>query len=215
MCRFLLLLLVLLHQTDNTVNDYYRDGSACQYVQKVSIPLLGINARDDPIAPGSAIPVDEFRRCKEAVLLSTNYGGHLGWFSRPYVPLCGTPKKWNDEAIAQFFDAVCRHKQPRRTWKPRLVSWAPSWGPMPATYGAVSQPNQAKWSVVSTVQRYAMRFLAGEHPTKHSTLAMFALTWCCVVVTLLLRQLQQICGGPFQDFPTRAPALGSRWFLWC
>jgi hypothetical protein len=162
-------------RTDNTVNDYYRDGSSCQYLQKVSIPLLGINSRDDPIAPGSANPVDEFRRCREAVLLSTNYGGHLGWFSQPYLPLCGTPKKWNDEAIAQFFDAICCHKQPRRAWKPRIVSWAPSWGPMPAHYGPVPRSSQPNWSMVSTVRRYAMRFLAGEHPSKHSVLAILVL----------------------------------------
>src|SRR3546814_3385571 len=83
----------------------------------MSIPLLAINARDDPIAPGSAIPVDEFRRCTEAVLLSTNYGGHLGWFSSPYFPLMGKPKKWNDVAIVQFLDAICRHKQPRQARK--------------------------------------------------------------------------------------------------
>ena len=38
---------------------YYRDGSCARYVPHVRVPLLCMNALDDPICQADAIPVDE------------------------------------------------------------------------------------------------------------------------------------------------------------
>ena len=38
---------------------YYRDGSSARFVAHVRVPLLCMNALDDPICIAAAIPVDE------------------------------------------------------------------------------------------------------------------------------------------------------------
>ncbi len=39
--------------------DYYRDASSSRFITSVRVPLLCLNAVDDPIAPGECIPYDE------------------------------------------------------------------------------------------------------------------------------------------------------------
>ncbi|KAI9885492.1 MAG: hypothetical protein M1823_002721 [Watsoniomyces obsoletus] len=80
-----------------TVGAYYRDASSSDSLLSVRIPLLGINAEDDPvrqlsvfdwtalltkkkIAAKEAIPYDEFKRNPYTVLCTTSMGGHLAWF---------------------------------------------------------------------------------------------------------------------------------------
>ncbi|KAI4141690.1 MAG: hypothetical protein LQ340_007568 [Diploschistes diacapsis] len=59
---------------------YYRDASSCDSVCAVRVPLLAINAEDDPIVHRDAIPWVEFTSNPYAVLLTTTMGGHLSWF---------------------------------------------------------------------------------------------------------------------------------------
>ena len=42
-----------------TVDQYYRDASSINYVTRVRIPLLCMNADDDPLCPVEALPFDE------------------------------------------------------------------------------------------------------------------------------------------------------------
>ncbi|KAM7507641.1 hypothetical protein LguiA_018094 [Lonicera macranthoides] len=63
-----------------TVDTYYRRCSSASYVGNVSIPLLCINALDDPVCTREAIPWDECRANKNIVLATTKHGGHLGLF---------------------------------------------------------------------------------------------------------------------------------------
>ncbi|KAF2491863.1 AB-hydrolase YheT [Lophium mytilinum] len=63
-----------------TEGAYYRDASSVDALNNVRIPLLAINAEDDPIACNEAIPYEEFKLNPFAVLCATSMGGHLGWF---------------------------------------------------------------------------------------------------------------------------------------
>jgi predicted alpha/beta-fold hydrolase len=47
------------NSADKTVNDYYRDASSCSYAKDVRVPMLALNALDDPIACRTSIPYDE------------------------------------------------------------------------------------------------------------------------------------------------------------
>lgn len=63
-----------------TVDTYYRHCCSAHYVRNVMVPLLCINALDDPVCTWEAIPWDECRANKNVVLASTQHGGHLAFF---------------------------------------------------------------------------------------------------------------------------------------
>uniref|UniRef100_A0ACD5XB78 Uncharacterized protein n=1 Tax=Avena sativa TaxID=4498 RepID=A0ACD5XB78_AVESA len=63
-----------------TVDTYYRRCSSASYVGNVSVPLLCVNALDDPLCTREAIPWDECRANKNIVLATTPNGGHLAFF---------------------------------------------------------------------------------------------------------------------------------------
>lgn len=103
-CPYLLLFTksILFSQT---VDTYYRRCSSASYVGNVSVPLLCINAFDDPVCTREAIPWDEcrwirllicnwilyssffsydisvfIRANKNIVLATVKHGGHLAFF---------------------------------------------------------------------------------------------------------------------------------------
>ncbi|OTA78233.1 hypothetical protein M434DRAFT_402260 [Hypoxylon sp. CO27-5] len=63
-----------------TEEAYYRDASSSDSLLAVRIPLLAINAVDDPIASCLSLPYAEASRNPYTVLCTTSLGGHLGWF---------------------------------------------------------------------------------------------------------------------------------------
>ena len=63
-----------------TEGAYYRDASSCDSVLAIRIPLLAVNAEDDPIAVREALPFEEFKQNPMTVLITTSLGGHLSWF---------------------------------------------------------------------------------------------------------------------------------------
>jgi predicted alpha/beta-fold hydrolase len=64
----------------NGVDDYYRRSSSRQYLDRIAVPTLILQARDDPFLPVSAIPVDT--DLSEAVTLELSpRGGHVGFIA--------------------------------------------------------------------------------------------------------------------------------------
>ena len=63
-----------------TEEAYYRDASSVDALLAVRVPLLALNAADDPIASRWALPYPEARQNPYTVLCTTSLGGHLGWF---------------------------------------------------------------------------------------------------------------------------------------
>ncbi|KAG1073076.1 hypothetical protein G6F42_025848 [Rhizopus arrhizus] len=92
-----------------TVNNYYRDGSCARVIEHVRIPLLCINALDDPIALAQCIPVDEIKVNPYIVLAATKYGGHLGWFEHSY-----RPSRWVDKPVSEFVVAMFQASDARK-----------------------------------------------------------------------------------------------------
>ncbi|CAO3637922.1 unnamed protein product [Cunninghamella blakesleeana] len=87
----------------STVNNYYRDASSARFIEHVRIPLLCVNALDDPISPLSSIPYDEIKINPYVVLATTDYGGHLGWFTNAF-----SPTRWVDQPLAEFVYAMTK-----------------------------------------------------------------------------------------------------------
>ncbi|KAI4352845.1 hypothetical protein L6164_007058 [Bauhinia variegata] len=63
-----------------TVDTYYRRCSSAIYLESVSVPLLCINALDDPVCTREGIPWDECRANENVVLATVKHGGHLAFF---------------------------------------------------------------------------------------------------------------------------------------
>ena len=63
-----------------TEEAYYRDASSVDSLLAVRVPLLALNAADDPIASRWALPYSEALQNPYTVLCTTSLGGHLGWF---------------------------------------------------------------------------------------------------------------------------------------
>ncbi|RCI01911.1 hypothetical protein CU098_010711 [Rhizopus stolonifer] len=84
-----------------TVDNYYRDASSCRFIEHVKVPLLCLNALDDPIAAASCIPYEEIKINPHVVLATTAYGGHLGWFEHNK-----SPTRWMVKPLSEFIIAM-------------------------------------------------------------------------------------------------------------
>ena len=89
-----------------SVDEYYRHASSSQRLEHVSVPLLIVNAIDDPIAPGHSIPWQAPRDNENLLIAVTKHGGHLGWCDRssPFDG-CG----WVEDASLSFLGAALNH----------------------------------------------------------------------------------------------------------
>ncbi|XP_065870481.1 uncharacterized protein [Euphorbia lathyris] len=63
-----------------TVDTYYRRSSCVNFIGNVSVPLLCINAMDDPVCTRESIPWDECRANENIILATTEHGGHLAYY---------------------------------------------------------------------------------------------------------------------------------------
>lgn len=79
-----------------TEGAYYRDAASTEPLLNVRIPLLCINAEDDPVAPMEALPYEEVKQNPYAVMITTSMGGHLSWFE-----VGGT--RWFVKPTTKFF----------------------------------------------------------------------------------------------------------------
>lgn len=62
-----------------SVDAYYEYSGSKKRLPGVRIPLVCVQAEDDPIAVKEAIPYEAIRKNENVMLLSTKSGGHLGW----------------------------------------------------------------------------------------------------------------------------------------
>jgi len=89
----------------SSVDAYYEGSSSSTVIPKVEIPLLVIQAEDDPIAPKEAVPYSLLRDNHHCILVTTPTGGHLGWCSGPQGPR-GAP--WTDAVVTEYLNAVLK-----------------------------------------------------------------------------------------------------------
>ncbi|KAH6774023.1 esterase/lipase/thioesterase family protein [Perilla frutescens var. hirtella] len=82
-----------------SVDDYYSNSSSSDSIKNVSIPLLCIQAENDPIAPSRGIPREDIQKNPNCMLIVTPKGGHLGWVAGAEAPL-GAP--WTDPIVMDF-----------------------------------------------------------------------------------------------------------------
>jgi len=84
------------------VEEYYNDAMLRGKIHKIKVPVLAINAEDDPFQPGPSIPSDEALESDHVAIVRTKYGGHIG-FMEGWLP---TRYHFTDRLFAQFLEAV-------------------------------------------------------------------------------------------------------------
>lgn len=93
--------LKLLNEPD--INEFYQENSSSPYLDKIQIPILLLNAEDDPM-----IPQEHHKHMKRHTTVNSNalfavtpYGGHLGFYEGGYF--LANKLTWMDRMLCQFF----------------------------------------------------------------------------------------------------------------
>ena len=92
----------------DTVDDYYSDAGSVKKLGGVRVPLLCINAEDDPISVSRALPtVDVVEANPYVILCTTKSGGHLAFYESSVKAGSNSESNmWTVYPIAEFAEAV-------------------------------------------------------------------------------------------------------------
>lgn len=77
--------------------EYYIFGSSDKLLSQVTVPLLTINAKDDPIVRN--VPTENNEN-GNVVMVLTRHGGHLGWFQS------GSANRWTTEPVLEWLKVM-------------------------------------------------------------------------------------------------------------
>jgi predicted alpha/beta-fold hydrolase len=94
--------------------NYYRTQSSNQYLAKIRVPTLLMQAKDDPLIPFSVYDRPEFRDNPSLRLVALEHGGHLGFLARQ------APRLWLDGAILEWVETT--RKTTRNTTRTETVN---------------------------------------------------------------------------------------------
>lgn len=87
------------------VKEYYTNATIAGKIHKIRVPYLALNAEDDPFQPGDSLPYEEVAQSDYASMLSTKYGGHIG-FMEGFFP---SRYHFSDRVFQQYAGAVFHH----------------------------------------------------------------------------------------------------------
>ncbi|XP_051265672.1 phospholipase ABHD3-like isoform X1 [Dicentrarchus labrax] len=85
--------------------DYYRDASPDKKLPSTAVPILCLNAADDPLSPQNAFPLSIVQGLPNVALLLTAHGGHIA-FLQGLFPFGET---YMERLFGQFVQAVFEH----------------------------------------------------------------------------------------------------------
>ncbi|XP_069584736.1 protein ABHD1 isoform X7 [Ranitomeya imitator] len=83
-------------------DEYYRNASPHDKLQKIKTPVMCLNAADDPFSPSEAFPLDEASSHPYVALLVLNHGGHIGFLEGPFPH----HQRYMNRAFSQFVGAT-------------------------------------------------------------------------------------------------------------
>ena len=74
-----------------TLNEYLKYNSPLTHLNRIKVPVLFIQAKDDPVISQHSIPYEFFAMSEECILITTEHGGHCGFFQNI------APSSWADQ----------------------------------------------------------------------------------------------------------------------
>ncbi len=78
--------------------EYYARSSSAGFLDRIRVPTLLIQSRDDPFLPERALPLDAIRRNPWLTAAFTDRGGHVGFIEGPPW----APRFWAEAEVARF-----------------------------------------------------------------------------------------------------------------
>lgn len=91
----------------DSCTEYYRDASPANKVHNTAVPILCLNAADDPFSPQNAFPLAIVKRLPNVALLVTAHGGHIAFLQGLFPRSEG----YMEQLFGQFAQAVFEHSQ--------------------------------------------------------------------------------------------------------
>jgi uncharacterized protein len=88
-----------------SADNYYATQSANQFLARIRVPTLVVQAKDDPLIPFAVYDHPAFAANPRLRLIATEYGGHLGFISKT------KPRFWLDRVLVHWVLEV-RNKVP-------------------------------------------------------------------------------------------------------
>ena len=82
-----------------TADNYYATQSSNQYLGRIAIPCLLVQAKDDPLIPFEVFDIPAIRENPNIKLMAAEHGGHLGFVSNTW------PRFWVDRVILDWVEA--------------------------------------------------------------------------------------------------------------
>ncbi|HEY6390061.1 MAG TPA: alpha/beta fold hydrolase [Bryobacteraceae bacterium] len=83
-----------------SADNYYATQSSNQFLDRIRIPTLLVQAKDDPLIPFEVYDHPAFSRNPWLRLLAVEHGGHLGFVAK------GKPRFWLDQVLVQWIGEV-------------------------------------------------------------------------------------------------------------
>lgn len=87
-----------LHGFDDA-KDYWNKSSCLGYLDKIEVPALIINAKDDPFLSDSAYPYERIESMSNVFLETPEHGGHVG-----FVSFNNDGSYWTEHRVAEFLE---------------------------------------------------------------------------------------------------------------
>jgi predicted alpha/beta-fold hydrolase len=89
-----------------TADNYYATQSSNQFLDRIRVPTLLVQAMDDPLIPFSVYDHPAFSANPYLRLLAVEHGGHLGFISKT------KPRFWLDQVLVNWMLKCCRSPTP-------------------------------------------------------------------------------------------------------
>ena len=88
---------------DKSADDYYRNISSCNKMEKIDVPVLCIQSDDDPMTPKDVIAYDEVKINPNLFLIVTDRGSHMSFISNEKFKEF---RQWHFKPAFEFFNSI-------------------------------------------------------------------------------------------------------------
>lgn len=91
------------------MEEFYRQSSCATFFEGIRVPLVCINAQDDPLVPPPILDIvkQASARHKNIVFVEQKYGGHLGFYEGGFI--VPNSVSWLDKTVVNLADALAQY----------------------------------------------------------------------------------------------------------